>query len=79
MPASANCCDNKNLYDRCYPQRYTNLAQREVNLAFTPQVQNGHVLDQTIWNHYFEPGTDHLTEGGLAALQYISRRRPCPG
>jgi hypothetical protein len=71
-------CSNKDLYDRCWPQRYTSLARREVNLAFTPQVQNGHVLDQTVWNHYFEPGTDKLTPGGLAALQTISRRRPCP-
>src|SRR5436309_14893308 len=42
-------------YDRCWPQRYNNLAHRAVNRAFTPQVQNGHVLDQTMWNHMFEP------------------------
>jgi hypothetical protein len=71
-------CSNKDLYDRCYPERYNNLARREVNMAFNPQVMNGHVLDQTIWNHDFEPGTDRLTPGGLATLQYISRRRPCP-
>src|SRR6478672_1371630 len=76
VPASANCCKNKDLYDRCYPERYNNLAQREVNLAFTPQVQNGHVLDQTVWNHHFEKGTDKLTPGGQAQLQYLSRRRP---
>src|SRR5262245_48731871 len=74
---SGPCCTNKDLYDRCYPERYNNLARREVNLAFTPQVQNGHVLDQTVWNHHFEPGTDKLTPGGLAQLQYIARRRPC--
>jgi hypothetical protein len=66
------------LYDRCYPQRYNNLAQREVNMAFTPQVQNGHVLDQTVWNQYFEVGTDRLTPGGQDALNYITRRRPQP-
>ena len=70
-------CSNQ-LYDRCWPQRYTNLADREVNRAFTPQVINGHVLDQTVWNHHFEPGTDRLTPGGVAMLQYISRRRPQP-
>ena len=43
-----------------------------------PQVQNGHVLDQTIWNYYFEPGTDKLTTGGLEHLAYLARRRPCP-
>jgi len=78
VPASATCCNNKDLYDRCYPERYNNLAQREVNLACTPQVQNGHVLDQTVWNHHFEKGTDRLTPGGMAVLQYISRRRPQP-
>jgi hypothetical protein len=70
--------NNKELYDRCWPERYTALARREVNLAFTPQVQNGHVLDQTIWNHYFEPGTDRLNPLGQSQLQYISRRRPVP-
>ena len=77
-PDGPNGCTNKGLYDRCYPQRYNSLARREVNLGFTPQVQNGHVLDQTIWNHHFEPGTDQLTPGGQATLQYLSRRRPCP-
>ncbi len=68
-----SCLD---LYDRCWFQRYNNLAHRAVNRAMTPQVQNGHVLDQTIWNHMFEPGTDQLNGLGIAHLQYISRRRP---
>lgn len=67
-------CD---LYDRCWPDRYTNLARRSVNHSFAPQVLNGHVLDQTVWNAHFEAGTDRLTPGGLAHLQYIARRRPC--
>ena len=69
---------NTELYDRCWPERYSNLAQRGVNRAFAPQILNGHVLDQTVWNHHFETGTDRLTQGGLAHLQYISRRRPEP-
>ena len=69
---------NTELIDRCWPERYSNLAQRGVNRAFAPQVLNGHVLDQTVWNHHFETGTDRLTQGGLAHLQYISRRRPEP-
>lgn len=68
--------NNYDLYDRCWFQRYTNLAHRAVNRAMTPQVQNGHVLDQTIWNHMFEPGTDQLNPMGQAHLQYVSRRRP---
>ncbi len=66
----------RTLYDKCWPQRYSNLAQRAVNRALTPQVQNGHVLDQTVWNHMFEPGTDVLNGLGQAHLQYLSRRRP---
>lgn len=68
--------NNRHLYDRCWFQRYSNLSHRAVNRALTPQVQNGHVLDQTVWNHMFEPGTDLLNPMGQAHLQYISRRRP---
>jgi hypothetical protein len=68
--------NNRDLYDRCWFVRYSNLAHRAVNRAMTPQVQNGHVLDQTVWNHMFEPGTDVLNPMGQAHLQYISRRRP---
>jgi hypothetical protein len=67
----------KDLYDKCWPERYNTLARRSVNHAMAPQVMNGHVLDQTVWNHHFEVGNDRLTEGGLAHLQYLSRRRPC--
>jgi hypothetical protein len=73
-----NCQLYRNLVDPCYPQRYEFMARREVNGAFIPQVQNGHVLDQTVWNWMFEAGTDRLTTGGLAHLAYLARRRPCP-
>jgi len=68
--------NNNNLYDRCWFDRYANLSHRAVNRAFTPQVQNGHVLDQTVWNHMFECGSDVLNCMGQAHLQYLSRRRP---
>jgi hypothetical protein len=64
--------------DPCYPMRYAYMARQSVNAAMAPQVQNGHVLDQTIWNYYFEPGTDKLTAGGLERLAYLARRRPSP-
>src|SRR5436190_10542527 len=69
---------NGQLYDRCYPQRYNNLSARAVNRTFAPQVQNGHVLDQTVWKHFFEVGTDKLTPGRQDQRAYVARRRPAP-
>jgi hypothetical protein len=77
MAAGLGCLPDR-CVDPCYPERYNFMARQAVNAAMAPQVQNGHVLDQTIWNSYFEPGTDKLTTGGLERLAYIARRRPCP-
>lgn len=65
-------------YDPCWPERYNYMARKEVNDGIAPQVHNGHVLDQTIWNYHFEAGKDVLTPGGLDYLAYLARRRPCP-
>ncbi len=73
----AGCLPDK-CVDPCYPLRYGFMAQQAVNTGMAPQVQNGHVLDQTIWNYYFKPGTDELTTGGLERLAYLARRRPYP-
>jgi capsid portal protein len=54
------------------------MANKEVKAALAPQVNNGRILDQTIWSYHFEIGTDKLTPGGLEHLAYIARRRPCP-
>ena len=53
-------------------------APRGERRPIAPQVSNGHVLDQTVWNYDFEPGTDKLTGGGLEHLAYLARRRPQP-
>src|SRR4051794_26945842 len=75
--AGGGCCHTySDLVDRCYPERYEFQARAEVNGAFAPQVSNGHVLDQTIWNYHFEAGTDRLTPGALEHLAYLARRRP---
>ena len=73
----SGCC-YRDIVDPCWPERYTYVARQEVNGAFAPQVQNGHVLDQTVWNYHFESGTDKLTAGGLEHIAYLARRRPCP-
>jgi hypothetical protein len=45
---------------------------------FAQQVVNGHVLNQTIWNYYFEFGTDTLSPAGIEKLTSIARVRPGP-
>src|SRR6266446_6374697 len=76
--AAAGCVPYRNMVDPCWPQRYNYTARREVVEAFAPQVQNGHVLDQTIWNYHFDEGSDQLNGMGLAKLDYMVRRRPAP-
>src|SRR5947209_1427699 len=76
------CNVYRNIVDPCYPERYDYAARQEVTAAMAPQVFNGHVLDQTVWNYHFEydalkhEGTDKLTPGGLEHLAYLARRRP---
>jgi hypothetical protein len=72
------CHTYQNLVDPCYPQRYEYMARQEVYGALAPQVANGHVLDQTVWNYDFEQGSDRLTPGGMAHLNYLVQRRPAP-
>jgi hypothetical protein len=67
-----------NLVDPCYPQRYEYMSRQEANAAMAPQVFNGRVLDQTVWNTQFEPGTDKLNAAGMEHLSYLARRRPMP-
>jgi hypothetical protein len=84
VAAAGGCSAYRDVVDPCYPERYEYMARREVDAAFTPQVNNGHVLDQTMWNYHFlrDPvtgvGTDVLTEGGQLHLAYLARRRPHP-
>jgi hypothetical protein len=68
----------RDIVDPCWPERYNAVARREVNDVTAPQVHNGHVLDQTVWNEYFETGTDKLNVAGQEKLKYIARRRPAP-
>lgn len=77
-PALTGCNIYRNWTDPCWPQRYSNTARKSVIDAFAPQVQNGQVLDQTVWNYYFNAGTDELNSLGRSRLDYIVRRRPAP-
>src|SRR5262245_31797620 len=78
LAALAGCKLYDNFVDPCYPERYEVAARKPVYEAFDTQAANGHTLDQTIWNHFFEVGTDRLTVGGRAYLSHLARRRPEP-
>jgi hypothetical protein len=84
LGVAGGCYHYRDLVDPCYPERYNYMARQEVHAALTPQVHNGHVLDQTIWNYHFEydatkqMGTDKLTPGGMDDLAELARRRPVP-
>jgi len=75
-----NCC--RNHVDPCYPERYNYMARDSVLETVINQSHNGHVLDQTVWNHFFETDknmpTDRLNAYGREHLAYLSRRRPNP-
>jgi hypothetical protein len=64
--------------DPCWPDRYANEARQSVVAAFDPQVENGHILDQTIWNAHFDYNSEKLNGGGMDKLDQLARRRPHP-
>jgi len=72
------CYGYRDLVDPCYPWRYSWQAEQSVCEARSAQINNGHVLDQTIWNWHFERGTDKLTLAGMDKLATLARRRPHP-
>src|SRR4051794_12798605 len=78
LAGALGCSGSGALVDPCSRGGYESASRKELHEAFVPQVQNGHVLDQTVWNYMFEPGTDRLTVGGLDPLAYLARRRPEP-
>jgi hypothetical protein len=75
---SSGCYHYQNCVDPCWPERYNSKARQEVVAAFAPQVQNGHALDQTLYNSAFKDGTAELTPGGMDQLDTLIRRRPSP-
>src|SRR5262245_31292624 len=68
--------------DPCDPERHNYMARDSVLETVINQSHNGHVLDQTVWNHFFETDkgmpTDRLNAYGREHLTYMSRRRPNP-
>lgn len=75
----ANCGDRyRNWVDTSWPDRYNYAARQAVVAPFAQQAGNGHFLHQSIWNWYFEPGTDKLTAGGMDKLSALARTTPSP-
>src|SRR5262245_38956771 len=75
---SSGCWTVGKCADPCWPERYNYKARTEIIAAFAPQVQNGHILDQTLYNTAFVVGTDELTNIGRDQLDTLVRRRPHP-
>jgi hypothetical protein len=68
----------RNCVDTNWPERYSYSARQAVLTPFEQQAVSGHFLHQTIWNWYFEPGTDKLTPGGMKKLDSLARTTPGP-
>src|SRR4051794_19155518 len=68
----------RNLVDPCHFERYSSVARQEVITSFAPQVQNGRILDQTVWNYHFDAGSDRINATGMDKLDQLVRRRPEP-
>jgi hypothetical protein len=78
LAATTGCYESGKCVDPCYPERYQYAARHEVHGAFAPQVQNGDILHHTMWNYFFDTGSDLLNASGRAQLDTLARRRPYP-
>lgn len=67
-----------NAVDPCWPERYNAQARANTLAPFAAQVNNGHVLEQTVWNWHFETSSDKLNPAGQAKLDAIATARPQP-
>ena len=65
-------------WTRAGPSGTTRPARAETLAPFAAQVHNGHILNQTVWNWYFDAGTDELNSAGMAKLDSIAQTRPAP-
>jgi len=75
---AAGCTSSEKHGDPCWPDRYANEARQLTVASFQPQVDNGHILDHTIWNFHFEYGSEKLNGAGMDKLDQLARRRPAP-
>jgi hypothetical protein len=83
--SSVGCMGKPSVQDRyagyvdpCWPERYNYVARNEVLAPFAIHATNGTIVDHTLWNYYFDAGTDRLNAAGRDRLDYLARRRPAP-
>jgi hypothetical protein len=75
--ASGGCgARYRNWVDVAWPERYNYAARQAVVAPFAQQVATGHFINQSLWNWYFEPGSDKLTPGGMEKLDSLARATP---
>jgi len=72
------CFGYRDVVDPYYPKRYNVDARNSVRASLAPQVCNGNVLDQTVWEFHFETGKPELNAMGKDHLRRLARRRPAP-
>jgi uncharacterized membrane protein YgcG len=77
---ASGCHQSKyhDLVDPSWPQRYNAVSRQEVVSAMGTQIQNGHILNQTVWNYAFDAGKETLTPLGTELLDQFVRTRPQP-
>lgn len=63
--------------DPNYPVRHSYLAREAVLHPHETQAKNALIVDATIGNYQFVPGTDKLTDDGKMKLDYLARRGQC--
>ena len=65
--------------DHCWPNQYAREAYNRTQAPFGTQMNNGNVLECTLWNHYFmsEDGKQaELNPVGKSRIEYLARKRP---
>ena len=76
LAAAVQAVEPTKCADPCWPERYSYMARQSVYAVSAPQIRNGHVLDQTVWNYFFEVGTDTIPVRARVAEGEALTRRP---
>jgi hypothetical protein len=78
LTGMVGCFGYRDVVDPYYPKRYSVQARNGVRNSVAPQVRNGEILDQTVWNYHFMDDTADLHPMGAEHLKRLARKRPAP-